>query len=822
MRTSLCQKNSPISDVLNRHIRHHHPEVEMVDGAGRARKLIEGNGTRVRSGTQSSRAGFPSSRADSPSARLAAFPSPTPPVSPPSPLPDAMVHDWELPHLDGSTGMDASCLEGLQRYLDECPDLQPNSARAISGPTIASMPTPMLGTFDPMIDPSLAASAPAQAADPNVVNHHLSEAIDFQSILVGSPGMADINPGLPQFHHLCSKNGISNEQFEQVRRLWPRRRRTGSIIPACFSWDEIVRHPEDNILSSPALKTPPGPADSFWGLTDACRDRLVEDTRGYGAISSPDRGDGGSSSASSCGPWNGELPPTDILDLCLDLYFSHFQVHLPFVHPGTFNASLTPSIFLFPMCLVGLVLLNKATARGLIATHIPGAIEHCRAELTSPRLRHCPGPELLTTLGAACLLLSIAAFTPELAYEELRQALYEETLSLARDRGLFSARSLNESLLPAADAEDARWKAWARIQSAQRLAASLILTDAYSAQVLGVAPILAPGSILIPLVRQDELFMLASAQKWQNQIGPDTWLHQPLAAPLDPQIPVPAGMKGFGLEVVLTVIWLWIWSFSHQMQKPAPWFLETYSPKPGLLDGFSNNGTPSALAAALVQAFDSCRTELETGNTNLFILWHYLGISLTTDLATIEDAAGRNGPDMAKVALAKLRLWARSSAARRACLHAAQIFVLITRHRRSDGLMLHTELALFHAALVMGFYQLTAFDWSGSKIASFDLFDHVDWTQVGSMGLCTPDLPENASVAHPNSSATLNFIQNGGPVSFRGAEYRNPYGAARRSFMNVAFQLEEVGQWNVQKYCKVLHIIADTLIMSEQETGMAS
>ncbi|XRM40665.1 hypothetical protein ABZX51_003977 [Aspergillus tubingensis] len=136
--------------------------------------------------------------------------------------------------------------------------------------------------------------------------------------------------------------------------------------------------------------------------------------------------------------------------------------------------------------------------------------------------------------------------------------------------------------------------------------------------------------------------------------------------------------------------------------------------------------------------------------------------------------------------------------------------------------MLHTELALFHAALVMGFYQLTAFDWSGSKSASFDLFDHVDWTQVGSIGLYAADLPEDASAAHPNSSAAVNFIQNGGPVSFRGAEYRNPYGAARRSFMNVAFQLEEVGQWNVQKYCKVLHIIADTLIYSEQETGMAS
>ncbi|PYI26718.1 hypothetical protein BP00DRAFT_51129 [Aspergillus indologenus CBS 114.80] len=814
---SSCGRAYARSDVLNRHIRHHHPEVEIVDGAGRARKVAEGNVPTRRPGTESP-------RADSPRPRPAAVPSPSPPMSPPSPLPDAMDHEWELPDLAGSAGMDASCLEGLQRYLDGCPNLHLNSDRALSGSTIASIPTPVLETFNPVIDPSLAASAPAQWAGHHELDNHLSAEIDFQSILVGSPGIVDLDPGLPPVHHLGSKDGISNEQFEKVRSLWPRRRRTGSTIPAPFSWDEIVQHPEDNLFSSPVLKTLRDSADSPWGLTNACRDRLAEDARGYLTALSPDRGDDRASSAgsSSCGPWNGELPPTDILDLCLDLYFSHFQVHLPFVHPGTFNASRTPSIVLFPMCLVGLILLNKTAARSMIATHVPGAIEHCRAELTSPRLRHCPGPELLTVLGAACLLLSIAAFTPELAYEKLRQALYEEALSLAQDRALFSARTLDESLLPAADAEDAQWKAWARIQSAQRLAASLLLTDAYSAQVLGVAPVLAPDSILVPLVRQDELFVLASMQKWKTQIGPDTWSHQPLAVPFDLRVPVPAGANGFGLQVALTVLWLRICSFSHRNQNPLPLFSEAYSSDPGLLGGCSDGGTPSALGAGLVQAFDSCRAELETGNANLFILWHYLGILLTTDLATIEDAAGRNGPEMAKVALANMRLWARSPAARRACLHAAQIFVIITRHRRSDGLMLHTELALFHTALVMGFYQLTALDCSESRSAPFDLFDTVDWTQVGLTGLYSPDPPGDCLNAYTNPSAAVNFLQNGGPVSFRGAEYRNPYGAARRSFMNVAFQLNEVGQWNVEEYCKVLHIIADTLIMSNQEARAAS
>jgi hypothetical protein len=77
------------------------------------------------------------------------------------------------------------------------------------------------------------------------------------------------------------------------------------------------------------------------------------------------------------GPWNGEPPPTDILDLCLDLYFGQFHIHLPFVHPGTFKACHTPSILLFPICVVGMMILDRTAAYKIIADYLPVGYVSC-------------------------------------------------------------------------------------------------------------------------------------------------------------------------------------------------------------------------------------------------------------------------------------------------------------------------------------------------------------------------------------------------------------------------------------------------------------
>lgn len=326
--------------------------------------------------------------------------------------------------------------------------------------------------------------------------------------------------------------------------------------------------------------------------------------------------------------------------------------------------------------------------------------------------------------------------------------------------------------------------------------------------MLNLAPILSPEKIHLPLICRESLFTVYSSHKWEALVAVEDPWRQPLSVVPDIQN-LPSGLAGLGLQTALSIIWLRILKPCPQMQGRTAVMFEPWTPNGTLsCEDTEPSNTPS-LGSCLVSAFDVYRSELKDGNANSQILWHYLCLRLTTDLGVIEDAAGRNGPEAAKTALERLRLWANSPSARRACLHAAQMFMAINNHRVSDGLMLHSEMALFNAALVLGFYLFTAPNFESSNGPCYDILEEVDWTHLGALGL--ESHPPGDAMSSPVSAAA-GFIQNGGPVSFHGAEFRSPYGAARRSFMNVASQLEEVGKWNVHEYCNVLHIISDTLL----------
>ncbi|KAL2823437.1 hypothetical protein BDW59DRAFT_173438 [Aspergillus cavernicola] len=361
---------------------------------------------------------------------------------------------------------------------------------------------------------------------------------------------------------------------------------------------------------------------------------------------------------------------------------------------------------------------------------------------------------------------------------------------MAPERDLFGSPTYNCALIQAVKDAHVTWKAWARIQSAQCLTACLILADAYSSQMLSVMPILSPDEVQIPLIRGDDLFM-------------DPW-NAPLFMAFDTQNYL-RGLAGFGLQTVLTVTWLRILKSQRSIQNPTDSMPELWTPHPSLHSGHTDTNSASFIVTCLPLIFNTYEASFKTGNGNSLILWHYLGLCLTTNLSVVEDAAGRNGPGAAKRAAETLNLWAKSPAARRACLHTIQVLLALTHHCQSDGVMLHSEMALFNAALVLGQATLHAMT-----------FDDVDWAEVGASGLDVHTLQEDAS---SSISAAAVFIRDGGRVCFRGAEYHSPYGAARRSFMDFASQLEEIGKWNVQEYCKVLHIINDTLFASDNMNG---
>ncbi|KAJ5618597.1 hypothetical protein N7528_006708 [Penicillium herquei] len=814
-----CGRAYARSDVLNRHIRHHHEKSEGNDSQegtvpnasellGRSSPSLNGSPER----TEGDDAGNGRLTSEEP----CSSPHNTPPECPTTEdrvVRDILNNDWNVvDYVDHMSDLSNYCPQEVPQPFEHSRTLEVQIVddKCVSPPEILS-PGVTLNHFDPNLDWSLGPTQiSACGGTPNV----LPTNIDFGTILLDwlplSPTTRREQPV-----SVSPKDGISNEQFERVRRLWPTRRRAVTFSPSLLCWDDILLYPEANIFSSTSLKTLASlelttVRESPWGFTEFCRRR-------YAPVPGNDIE---GASPPSLAPWNGEPPPTDILDLCLDLYFGQFHVHLPFVHPGTFDASITPEILLFPMCLIGMMILNRRSAHQLIADYLPVRELSATVELSLGRKEPVTVRLLIYSLCLEALawyyLLRLQLRNEkEVAFEEERQELYREALSLAKERGLFASRNYNFSLMQGVADDDGIWKGWSRIQSAQHLTACLLLADAYSANMLGISAVLSPERIHMPLVCSDALFKAHSSQKWSSLMGDEEPWNTPLSFFFDKQH-LPPRLTRRDLQTTLSVIWLHVLETRDHLQDRKNSISSSVDQNPALSSGSLNFVRSSSPTTSLCLIYKEYGSELKNGNTNSLILWHYLCISLLTSSTVIEDAAGRNGPEAAKAAVESLRLWAGTPSGRRACLHAAQILVTINRHCRSDGMMLHSEIALFNAGLVMGFYLFTAADCIPSGGPCYDLFDEVDWVEVGSLGLEPESLETNNIL--PISPAAI-FIRDGGPVCFHGAQFYSAYGASRRTFMNVASQLEEVGKWNVQEYCSVLRIISDTLFTSDSQNA---
>lgn len=215
----------------------------------------------------------------------------------------------------------------------------------------------------------------------------------------------------------------------------------------------------------------------------------------------------------------------------------------------------------------------------------------------------------------------------------------------------------------------------------------------------------------------------------------------------------------------------------------------------------------------VVQIIRSYGSMLSTINPNCLVLWQNMCIMLTTDLRLFELGAGCAGADAARDALDDIAIWARTAAARRACLHAAQTFKLMSNRRASDGDHFHASSGLFIAALVLGLYVFMSDPEDEDNPlpdSGFDLIDDVDWNIVGSEGLTEEHQTSDQSV----DDDAVSFIRNGGKICFNGVVHQSGYESARRILLDYARLLEDVSKWRfgVHQFSRVLRIMSDALV----------
>lgn len=161
-----------------------------------------------------------------------------------------------------------------------------------------------------------------------------------------------------------SKSGnIPYERFARVQSCWiapfnP----VGRLINSL--WRDVANSEVDNLFavpSSPFNGQSEMLQGSRYGLDEGCRQRL-QAIYSQSPLANPQMlspGNDASSSRTSASV-NGlpTFPPTEILDMALDLYFRHFHPLVPFVHLPTFSARETRPSLLYAMCLIGMVMLG--------------------------------------------------------------------------------------------------------------------------------------------------------------------------------------------------------------------------------------------------------------------------------------------------------------------------------------------------------------------------------------------------------------------------------------------------------------------------------
>ena len=205
---------------------------------------------------------------------------------------------------------------------------------------------------------------------------------------------------------------------------------------------------------------------------------------------------------------------------------------------------------------------------------------------------------------------------------------------------------------------------------------------------------------------------------------------------------------------------------------------------------------------------------LDRLSPNCIVMWHHMCMSLTADIQIFDLAAGRYGAHPARKALDDIAAWSQTPAARRACLHAAQIFKSLANRKASDAIMFHSVFALFSAALVLGLYTFMVPREMETQAASssIELLDDIDWKQVGNEGFTSFMEPRGSQPYVYTDDPAANFIRHGGTVYVRGVHHQGGYQSARRLLLDYAGLLKDTGNWSVRKFSYVLHIMSDVLM----------
>ncbi|KAJ4501959.1 hypothetical protein HRR83_009487 [Exophiala dermatitidis] len=614
---------------------------------------------------------------------------------------------------------------------------------------------------------------------------------------------------------------VPRERFSRVQRCWgPRPGRNYRIMPNL--WKEVALSPMDNLFSETPFAADDFRTVSNWGLDTDCRVRLRNTfhTPAPSAVHSPRLQAVVDPALSQA---NEEFPPAEILDIALGLFFRRFHPTVPFIHVATFSVRNTPTPMLFAICLIGLSILGTTGATIFVSRMFPSFLQRVCNDLSACAGCSATTQQQLAAFATALLTLNLSVITGEKDPFNQCQMLYVSLISMAQQNGLFAAdegQSLDALLAEMSESDD-RWKAWSRIESAKRLILGLLLADSWFSNLLSKAPIIRSESVCAVAPCDEALFQAKSATQWQSLLRSGKSQSAPTfrIEDLHKQDMEPIGRLGYlGRSSLLALLQIQILE-AYQRLMPSdqlvvgsfiPWHVYTG-------DARAKTTIPAVLAAN-----HAAGPLAKVDDTNCVVLWHSLCIMLLADFRMFELAAGRHGAAPATGALENISQWSQTQAARRACVHAAQNFKLMSERRVSDNVTIHSVTALFSSALVLGLYLFMVNPESVASrqgTAPVELAESdPNWIELQDLGFRDESLdlqPERSLTTNREDeqfSPVYQFVKHGGTISLNGVVHQGGYESARRVLLDFANLMDGISGRRLRTFTQVLHIMSDDLM----------
>ncbi|EXJ96304.1 hypothetical protein A1O1_01430 [Capronia coronata CBS 617.96] len=696
-------------------------------------------------------------------------------------------------------------------------------------------------------------SLPSQVSGVDKYNANFMLDTDFGTYGYLTPGVLDLldfatpqppssytpHPQDRQVERSCDKPEVlfSGHQVQRMRQLWYDRRPASGMQMVRSMWHVVVQYEADNIFSRAKTSQQSCPEslsqsdlNSQWHLDDESRGRMTDfcnelDKNFYHedlAKLTPQSAPRASSSEAGSGstlPWSSAdgFPTKEILNASLELFF-HCS-HLPFLHKATFDATSVPEPLLLAVCLLGLSSLHPERSKSFVLRYYNRLMHFCRNDLTTKTVDRCKPWELLVAIATTLLVVYLALGHLEELDESQAHGLTIQMLHVAERHGLFAASCSDDLILQlqaTPDEQEVSWKAWCRAESIKRMISCLLWMDLAYARIMGGPGMVDIDKVDLHLPCEAALFdapssnrflLLQAGQHGAQLMMPRMRVHMFHANP-------PATLTHMSMETLLVALYLQTVAIRHKWHTPDHRARICSHEETLFADGKANG----IIASLLLLPSRYAKLFRQRHRVTAFA-WNNVCIALTTDLSLLETAAGREGIDTAQVAMHAVTRWSETPRARRAVLHAAQIFDILSSSRFSEWNIARPDLLLFQSALLLSMYLFVfKHETDHHDSPAFELLQDVDWTVVGAEGIGSPTQTAPGSpgttCSSPSGSgyAARNFIRQGGPISFSG-EALSPGGVtARKILLNYVHLLDDIGKYSGSIYSQLLRTMSDCVI----------